>query len=142
MKKYLFMCTIGIILLNGLVSGDVSAQSLKPIKVEVKFDFRVGDKVYPAGVYRLESVSPGSDNVLQLRGTEKENSQLIIANLSYAGKRQSPKLVFRQIGEEYYLTKVFLTDGNWGFSIRPSRGQTENAKKLASIKTVEVLPKN
>ncbi len=140
MKKYLLTFIAGIIFLNGFVSNDVSAQSLKSVRVEVKFDFRVGDKIYPAGVYRLESVSLSGDNIVRLSGVEKE--QLLITNLSYADKRQSPKLIFRQIGEEYYLTNIFLADGNWGFSIRPSRRQKENGRKLASTKLVEVPAKD
>lgn len=141
MKKYLLTFIAALIFLNVSGANDVSAQSLKHIKVEVEFDFRVGDKIYPAGVYRLESVSQSGDNVLRLSNVEKEGQQLIVANLSYADKEQSPKLVFRQIGEEYYLTNIFLTDGNWGFSVRPSRRQRESGKNLAWTKSVEVPAK-
>jgi hypothetical protein len=142
MKKYLFLVIAGLIFLNVWGAGDVSAQSVKTLQAEVKFDFRVGDKIYPAGVYRLEAVSQNSDNLLRLRGVGKNNHRLIIANLSYAAKKQSPKLIFQQIGEEYYLTNIFMADGNWGFSVRPSRWQRENGKNLASTKSVEVPAKN
>lgn len=135
------MFIIGIIFLNGFGSNEVSAQSLKATRVEVKFDFRVGDKIYPAGIYTFESVSQSNENILRLGNGQKENSRLIITNLSYADKAQSPKLVFRQVGEDFYLTKIFLANGNWGFSVRPSRRQAENDKKLASTKFVEVSAK-
>lgn len=136
------MFIAGIIFLNVWGAGDVSAQTIKAIKIEVKFDFHVGSKVYPAGVYWLETVSQSGDNILRLSNVEKEVQQLIVANLSYAGKEQSPKLVFRQIGEEYYLTDIFMTEGNWGFSVRPSRRQRESGKSLASTKLVEVPAKD
>ena len=142
MKKYLLIFITGLIFLNVFGANDVSAQSLKNIKVEVKFDFCIGAKIYPAGDYLLESVSQSNDNILSLSNMEKESRQLIITNLLYTGKRQQPKLVFRQIGNEYYLTNVFLADGNWGFSVRPSRRQLEKRKNLASTKSIEVPAKN
>ena len=142
MKKYLLIFIAALIFLNVSGSNEVSAQSVKSLKVEVKFDFHIGDKIYPAGVYRLESVSPGNENILSLSGSEKKSRQLIITNSSYADKRQQPKLVFQQVGEVYYLTDIFMTDGNWGFSVHPSRRQVEKSKNLASTKFIEIPAKN
>lgn len=142
MKKYLLIWFVGIIFFNVSGAGEVSAQSSKSIDVEIEFDFRVGDKLYPAGDYRLESVGGPSDNVFRLRGANDENRQLIVAQATSAAKRQSPKLVFRQLGDQYYLAKIFLADGRDGFSLPPSRRQTENGKKLARAKPIDVPAKN
>ena len=115
---------------------------MKAIKVEIKFDFRVGHKVFPAGVYVLESASQINENLLQLRGMEKENQQLIAANHSYSRIRQSPKLVFHQVGENYYLTDIFLADGNWGFSVRQPRKKVSDNKNPAQLKVVIVSARN
>jgi hypothetical protein len=141
MKKYLFMFIAGLIFLNALMSNEVSAQSLKAIRAEIPFDFRIGDKIYPAGVYRLESVSQTNENLLQLRGVGKKSQRLLVTDNLYADRWESPKLVFYRIGEEYYLTSIFMAEGSSGFSIRSSR-RIESGKNLASIKTVEVPAKN
>jgi hypothetical protein len=141
MKKYLFMFIAGLILLNALIPNEVSAQSLKAVRAEIPFDFRIGDKIHPAGVYRLESVSQTSENVLQLRGVGKKNRRLLVTGNLYADRWESPKLVFYRIGEEYYLMNIFIAEGSSGFSIRPPRG-VESGKKLASTKRVEVPVKN
>ena len=140
MKKYLFMFIAGIIFLNVLTANDVSAQVLKVIRAEVPFDFYVGDKIYPAGVYRLESISQSNENLFQLRGVNKKNQQLIVTDNLYADRRQSPKLVFYRIGEKNYLTNIFMTNGVSGFSIRLSR-RIESGKNTAA-KPVEVAAKN
>lgn len=142
MKKYLFIFAAIIIFLNGWSAGEVSAQAPKTVRVEVEFEFHVGEKIYPAGAYRLETV--GSGNILRLRNKENDRQQTIIANASYSGKRQTPKLIFRQLGDWYFLTGVFFAEDNWGFALRPSRRQreSENDRNLASTKTIEVAAKN
>lgn len=142
MKRYLVWLASLIIFLNGWSADEVSAQVKKAVNVEVKFDFRAGDKIYPAGIYRFESVNQNSDNMLHLRNVEKEKQQLIIANLSYIPKNQQPKLVFRQIGDEYFLTKIFLTDGNWGYSLRSSPELKAAEKKSVLAKTIELPVQN
>jgi hypothetical protein len=142
MKKYLFMFIAGIIFLNVWSVPEVSAQGAKSVRAEVAFDFYVGERVFPAGTYWLETISPASDGILLLRGVEKENRQLIFANSDQAGKKQTPKLIFRQIGGEYYLTNIFLTGGTRGYAVPPTRRQKEKGRNLASAKKVEVPAKN
>jgi len=135
------MFIAGLIFLNAFASTEVSAQTMKAIRADVPFDFRLGDQVYPAGVYYLESISQLSDNLLQLRSFETKKQRLLATDDFYTGKQQSPKLVFYRIGEEYYLTNIFMTQGVSGFLIRSSR-RIESGKNLASTKRVEVPVKN
>lgn len=142
MKIYVFMIAAAIILLNVWGAGDVSAQEMKVIEAEIAFDFRVGDKLYPAGTYRLETANSTGDSVLRLRGEDKNKSRLIFVNSAYAEKNQTPKLVFTRIGEEHYLTNVVMTDGRWNFAVRRSRRQKESERNLAAAKKIEVPAKN
>jgi hypothetical protein len=127
----------GLIFLNGAAVNHVSAQTLKTIRVDVPFDFHVGDKTFPAGVYYLESISRLSNNLLQLRSFETKKQRLLVTDDLYSRERHLPKLVFHRIGEEHYLSNIFMSVGTSGFSIRAPR-RVETAKKLASTKTVEV----
>jgi len=135
------MLITGLIFLNAFAANDVSAQTLKAVRAEIPFDFHVGDKIYPAGVYHLESISQLNENLLQLRSFETKRQQLLVTNNLSANRRQSPKLVFYRIGEDYYLTSIFMAEGVSGFAIRSSR-RIESGKKLASTKAVEVPVKN
>ncbi len=103
------------------------------MSAKVAFDFQVGDRVYPAGEYRIESFSSQSDNLLRIRSISDVNKQQFFgANHSYVGKRQTPKLVFLKDGERHFLTQIFLDSGEWGYSITPSHRQRESEKNLAS----------
>lgn len=135
MKNHLLWIIAIIVLLNVWTAGEVSAQSLKAAKVKIGFDFQIGDKKYPAGDYIVESVSRTNDNLLQISNTNGKNKKLIVANLSNAGKREEPKLVFQRHGENLFLTKIFLDGTDWGYALRPSRKQRESEKNLASAPT-------
>ena len=93
----------------------------KTVRANVKFDFQIGDRIYPAGEYRIESIN---DNLLQIRSVgDATKNQFLLANYSTAGKRQTPKLVFEKYGESYFLTQIFLDSEQWGYSIGPSHRQ-------------------
>ena len=116
-------------------------QTGKAVTVNVKFDFRIGDRIYPAGEYRIESVSSQADNVLLIRNVGDPNrTQLILAIHLDAGKERAPKLVFLKDGESYFLMQIFLDSERWGYSIRPSRRQRASEKDLAlaSLELIEV----
>lgn len=137
MKKNLLILIAAIIFVNAFTANNVSAQTPKFISAEVPFEFRIGDKIYPAGAYRLESVGESSSNVFQLRGADEKDRRMLITGSLTVSRPQTPKLVFYRIGEEYYLKSIFMEDGKWGFSLPVSR-QFKKGKKLASTKIVEV----
>jgi hypothetical protein len=137
MKKYLLIFMAAIIFVNVSTANNVSAQTLKIIKAEVPFDFQIGDKTYPAGAYRLESIAARSDNLFQLRSFDRKKQQMLVTRSLFANRWQTPKLVFYRIGEAYYLTNIFMEDGNWGFSL-PTPKRVREGRKLASTKIVEV----
>jgi hypothetical protein len=116
-------------------------QAGKTANANVTFDFQIGDRLYPAGNYRIESFSRQSDNILRIKslGGANEN-QLILPNVAIAGTRQMPRLVFHKYGETYFLSEIFLNTEKWGYSIRPSRRQRENEKNLAlaPVERIEV----
>jgi hypothetical protein len=139
--KRQFLLLIAIAVFATALTTNASGQTGKTVRANVKFEFQIGDRTYPAGEYRIESISRQSDNVLRIRSASDANKQqMISANLSNVGKRQTPKLVFQRYGEKYFLTKIFLDTDQWGYSIRPSRRQRENEKNLAlaSLETIEV----
>lgn len=140
MKKQ-FVILIAIAAFTTLLTTNAFGQAGKTANANVKFDFQIGDRIYPAGQYRIESISRQSDNILRIRNLGDANkNQIIVANLSNAGKGQTPRLVFRKYGETYFLSEIFLDTEQWGYSIRPSRRQRENEKNLAlaSLETIEV----
>lgn len=131
--KRQFLILIVIAAFTTALSTNAFGQTGKTLRANVKFDFQIGDRIYPAGEYQVESISRTSDNILQIRSLGGANkNEIILAGHSNAGKRQPPKLVFQKYGKRYFLTQIVLDSGQWGYSIRPSRRQRESEKHLAS----------
>jgi hypothetical protein len=142
MKKGIvfFNVIIAFILVGIIAAIAASAQTVKSVKTQIAFDFRVGDKIFPAGEYLFESVSRTSDNLLRIKNVETGESQLLIAGLVNAGKHiPQPKLVFRRSDDddgEFHLAQIFLESGAWGFSAPfsspPAAEQIKDEKNLAA----------
>lgn len=122
------------------IAAAVSAAA-QTVKIDIKFDFQVGEKVYPAGEYIIEKVNRQSNNALQIRNyaAGKEKTQLIAARAANAGKMIKPKLVFESDGKNFYLTEIFFDETGWGFSLPTAPRQEGN---LAESKRVEVALKS
>ena len=132
--KRQFLLLIAIAVFATAFTTNASGQTAKTVRTNVKFDFQIGDRFYPAGEYWIESTSWHSD-VLRIRKvSDKNKTAFILANHSNAGpgKGQTPKLVFEKYGESYFLSQIFFDSGEWGYSIRPSHLQRETEKLLAS----------
>ena len=140
MKRQILVL-IAIAAFATVLTPNASGQSGKTVRATVEFDFQIGERVYPAGIYRIESISVQSDNILLIRRVGDPNKQqMFLTNHSIQGKGKTPRLVFQKYGENYFLTKIFLDTDQWGYSIGPSRRQRETEKTLAraSLETIEV----
>ena len=139
MKRHLLIL-IAIVAFTTGFTANAFGQAGKAVKANITFDFQIRDRIYPAGEYRIE-LARGHDNILKitsLSGASK--SGFILANQSNVGAKQTPRLVFRKYGEDYFLTKIiFRTESD--FLIRPSRRQRESEKDLAlaSAPSIEIL---
>lgn len=135
-RQFLLLCAIAVF--ATALATNASGQTGKTLRAKVNFDFQIGDRIYPAGEYRIDSIGGQSDNLLLIRNvSDTSKSQIILANHSNAAKTQTPKLVFLRDGETYFLTQICLDSGAWSYSITPSSRQRESEKNLASR-----LPRN
>lgn len=91
-----------------LMAAAAQAQQTK-VQVNVPFDFVVGDRTYPAGEYSLRSVT-NDGAVIQL--TNDVDARNVNSNsCRNATLATQTKLVFRKMGDEYFLYQVW-TEGN------------------------------
>jgi len=132
-----FLLLFAIVVFVATLTTNASGQTRKTLNATVKFDFQIGDRAYPAGEYRIESISQ-SDNVLRIQNVADANkAEIILANHSLPATTHTPKLVFLKDGERYLLAQILFGSGDWGYSTIPSHRQRDNEKKLASR-----LPRN
>lgn len=91
-----------------LMAAAAQAQQTK-VQANVPFDFVVGDRTYPAGEYSLRSVT-NDGAVIQL--TNDVDARNVNSNsCRNATLATQTKLVFRKMGDEYFLYQVW-TEGN------------------------------
>lgn len=130
-RQFLLLFAIAVFVAG--MTTNVSAQPSRTLRTYVKFDFQIGDRIYPAGEYRIESLSSQSTNLLLIRNVSDANkSQIILSYQSEVPKTATPKLVFFKYGEQYFLRQVFLDCAECGYSITPTRSQRESEKNLAA----------
>jgi len=130
--KRQFLLLFAIAVFTGALTTNASGQTSKTIRANVEFDFQIGDRIYPAGEYRIESISQ-SGNVMRIRNVADANkTELILANHPNAAKRETPRLVFLKDGDRYFLTAIFLDSGERGYLITPSHAQRASKDNLAS----------
>jgi len=114
--------TVGAVALLG--ASGLSAQTRAT--AYVPFEFTVQNTTLPAGEYTMSAAS-GSHDVIVVRNAEAKKAILVLApsNLSEYKGSQKNVLVFRQIGDRYFLSEV-KTDAVRGH-IPPSKLEREIA---------------
>jgi hypothetical protein len=110
-----------------LMATAAQAQQTR-VQANVPFDFVVGDRAYPAGEYSLKSVLD-SGTVLRI-----ENMQEVAgANVSSITctslmRPETTKLVFRRMGDYYFLYQVWTAGNLSGREFPRSRTEVQLAQ--------------
>ncbi len=91
------------------------AELSQSLKVDVPFEFSVGDRTLPAGAYTLKPLT-GKGAVL-LRNPNGGYFALILAMTVTSEHRvdEKPQLIFERRGDEYRLTRVLAGIRRWEF---------------------------
>ena len=110
-----------------LAVAAVYANPAGPLKANVPFDFSVGDKTLPAGVYTVMPMT--TQNVLRIRHEDSRAAALVITNDAPARRGQDQtRLVFHRYGDQYFLAQVWTAGDVNGRELRKSRTERELVK--------------
>jgi hypothetical protein len=103
------------------------------IKVEIPFDFSVGDKKLPAGTYSVSRVSQTSgDNVIAITGDDGRSKVIRLSNSAQRlNATDQATLVFHHSGDQYFLFQVWPAGATIGRQFPKSRSEREIRKDLA-----------
>ncbi|HEY1271130.1 MAG TPA: hypothetical protein VGF08_04070 [Terriglobales bacterium] len=129
MKYKLFIAlAIGLLVL-GLNSAAVAAPPTA--KVNVPFDFIVGNNHLPAGSYFVSALN----GHLVALGSSTGYARTIVTR-HYGEARQFPALVFNRVGRQYFLAEVWF-DWNEGMKVPQGNAEKEALRAVKeSTKTV------
>ncbi|MGZ5437228.1 MAG: hypothetical protein ACXWID_08370 [Pyrinomonadaceae bacterium] len=125
---------IALFVLIGTVTLSVSAQTTSRVelRVDIPFDFNVGNETLAAGRYRLLSVSNDSANVIfKFESADRSGFMLRMAALEGKGK-DSARLVFHRYGNRYFFSEAWLNAAN-GWQAPKSREERASEREMAAL---------
>jgi len=123
-----------------LIARATEAQETK-LRASVPFDFVVGDRVYPAGEYKLRSITQ-NDAVIQIANTEALATGNVSSNECTDVKPSTKtKLVFHRMGDNYFLYQIWIEGNLSGREFPRSRLEVQLADNHLKPELVMVAAK-
>jgi hypothetical protein len=119
-----------------LVGGMVFAQSEPRIIANIPFAFFAGNMTYPAGQYTIDRPNSNDPDLLLIRSAD--NHVALFLNAQDIQARQMPdksELVFDKIGNDYFLSQIWMAGEDTGREIPKPRAERELEK--AAVVTVQ-----
>jgi hypothetical protein len=114
----------------------VHAQSV-PVQATIPFDFVVGNSTMHAGTYTIRPTSAGGRTIL-LQSEDFKNAALLSpCNCASDSLKHEGELVFKVIGDRYYLWQIWTPGYDVGREFSIKRPKTELAS-ATPIQTVSV----
>lgn len=142
MKQVVRLTMIGLLSVVAMVVmvGSAQAQSLgNKIRINVPFEFSVGDKKLPAGEYSIGRAMPSSgDTVLLISRVNEKDSVFPLTNSAQSLEpKDADTLVFHRYGDQYFLFQVWPAGATYGRVVVKSRSERE-AQRKTSYEVVQV----
>jgi hypothetical protein len=110
---------IAVLFLVAATAVFAAAQSVNSITAEVPFQFYVGSKLLPAGVYKISATANlGEISVRDKAGKESALAP-VVTRLSPRSDKES-NIIFDKTGENHYLTEIYI-QGMDGFQIQGTK---------------------
>jgi hypothetical protein len=109
---------------NFAVAGTSFAQS-KTVQAKVPFDFTVGNKLLPSGVYTVKEESAG---LIVIRNYDKAVAMMSLVDPDGNKAAGGGKLVFHKYGSQYFLSEILSDSAN--MNVRVPVSKTEKRVQL------------
>lgn len=124
-----------------LVFGSAAYAQEINVRARVPFAFAVGDKVYPAGEYAVQTAKANTYFLL-IKNQDRTTQGLTPSHPCISSKPASPanqaKLVFHRMGNTYFLFRVWVGGSTVGREFPRSHRETEMAMNSSKTDTVIV----
>lgn len=133
MTKRISLSLLSLGLFVALAATSARAQSSENFKVDVPFDFTIGNKTLPAGEYDVKKMNESS-SALMVRSTDGREVMTFLATSATAkGDQNVGQLVFNKYGHQYFLTRV-QRPGGIARQLRQSSRERNLRKELAAAR--------
>ena len=140
MKKQVFGAIALSSLLVILFSGESYGQAGSRVIANIPFAFIAGNKTLPAGEYTIDRPNDNEPGLLLIRGVDRNVALFVNAqNTEARHTPQKTELVFNEIGDKYFLSKIWITGDDTGREIPKPRAERE-LEQAASAQVVTLQP--
>ena len=109
---------------------NTTAHSQSSVKADVPFAFKVGAAELPAGTYAVNTLG---SSIIEIRNPQTSAGALSIAMPEYQGD-SATKLVFHDLGDQYFPSEIWRGAGTNGMVIAPSEKEKSLKKELQLAK--------
>jgi len=144
MKKQIYTMA-AMLMLIGVLAVTAEAQSVNGVslRANIPFEFSVGDKLLPAGEYRIQQVNPSSDLATLQFATVNGDARVLVRVRSIRGNAKRTALVFNRYGSSYFLSTLAIEGATDAWQAPKSHAERSVGRELAALKisaeTVAVL---
>lgn len=123
MKRHAFslISLLGLL----LVAGSAIGQTIR-VHADVPFDFVVGNKTLPAGMYDVKTISDRDNTQLLVQAQDGHASMLALSNSAENFKpADKTKLVFKKYRNQYFLAEIWTAGSIRGHRLPKSNREKE-----------------
>jgi hypothetical protein len=106
-------------------------------RFQVPFQFLMGDKVLPAGDYKVKIDT--ANMKIQLSSWEGSGSVNLTANTPHRAVTNTGKLVFHKYGRVLALREMWRSGANYGHELTTSKAEREIAERAGAHSTFEIV---
>jgi hypothetical protein len=134
--KKLINCGLLIAMVAMMVGQSAKAQSLVyGLRINIPFDFSVGNKKLPAGRYSVNRVLPnGGDQLIEISNLEgKASTYRTTMPVTTVRPKDKSTLVFHRYGDQYFLFQVWPAGASTGLTWPQSRSERDLQQQTESV---------
>ena len=137
MRSSMKFVLVGLIAALGATLAVAQAENSTRIKVNVPFDFSVGDAMLRAGNYRIQDLQAGA---LLLKSDDGQVHRFVLTVPDGSTNRNhEPRLVFARYGKELFLDKIYLSSTDNGRELLPGDREKDLIRKRISGEELSLL---
>lgn len=142
MKKQLLkgLTMLVSIVALAFVTALVSNAQSRRVRVNVPFDFIVGERTLAAGNYSAATISRNSADAIVISSSDgRQKAIRLTSTVSENAATHPARLVFHRYGNTYYLTQVWAAGASEGREMLKSKSERAEAELAKNSSGPEIV---
>ena len=141
-KLFLALCLVS---LGATLTANAQIRSDARIRANIPYSFVVNNTTLPAGTYVIRVADPDASDLrlLEIRSANGKTSVFFKTEpVTVSGSARHTELVFDKIGDNYFLSRVFLEGDGGGNQLLKSKQQRrlEENGSVAESRSIAASP--